>query len=123
VPTINITNTHKPTIERISMTLKQIEIGHHMQARPNRKETHKVQYAIITAGMKRVRAFITVFEPLVFTKQEQFKIVREFIDFRLGCDQCTPYGDTEWGMYDQVGKLNRFGASETRRETRAVARP
>lgn len=113
-PEIQVNNTHKETVDYISDLLKNLDIGHHVQIRYDKKNRkHKVQYSIRIAGMKRVNRFLNIFNEYFITKKVQADLLQKFITYRLSVPCNTPYGEKEYIIYDNIRIANRLGPPET----------
>lgn len=112
VPEMQVSNTHKPTIERIADILAAHDIGHHIQTRFDRRAGCKTQYVVRVAGMKRVGKLLGLITEHLFTKREQAEVVQRFIARRMSVPQNTPYGTIEQGLYAAVRQANKIGTSE-----------
>lgn len=112
VPEMQVTNTHKPSIERISEILSAHDIGHHVQTVLNRKTGVKKQYAVRVAGMKRMAKLVTLIGDHLFTKREQATLIGRFIAHRMSAPCNVPYSQIEHGIYAAVRQANKIGASE-----------
>lgn len=114
VPLFQVTNTHKPSIERIVKILSALGVGSHVinaQLTGNRKPYSCVR----TDGMKRVKKLLELLAPFLFTKKEQAELLLEFISIRQSQPVRSPHGDREIKIYQRIKELNHRGSSETTR--------
>lgn len=112
VPEMQVTNTHKASIDHIAAMLAAQGVGHHIQIRQDKRVSYKTQFVLRVAGMKRMAKLVDLLSPYLFTKAAQAELVRQFIRHRLSVPQNTPYGAMEFGIYEQIRAANKRGTSE-----------
>ena len=114
-PTITITNTHLPTIERIATILSTCGIRFWVSTPNHRNSKWKSYRVVVIRGLRRVKPFLELIIPYLYTKKEQALKVLEFANYRLSLPPKAPYGDKEKEMIAALRKLNYRGPSETTR--------
>lgn len=115
-PTISIVNTHWPTIERVTNILSALGIPFWISSPKARLKSYwKQDWAVVIRGFKRVKPFLEIITPHLYTKREQAEKVLQFINLRLSKPNHAPYGAEELEIIQAVSRLNHRGPSETTR--------
>lgn len=114
-PTVTITNCHLPTMERIVDILSACGIRFWVNTPNHRNSKWKEYRVVVIRGLRRVKPFLELILPHLYTKKEQAKTVLEFANYRLSLPAKAPYSDKEKEMIAKIRKLNHRGPSETTR--------
>lgn len=114
-PTITITNCHLLTMERIINILSDYGIRFWVTTPNHRNSKWKPYKVVVIRGLRRVKPFLELLLPYLYTKREQAQLVLDFANYRLSLPAKTPYGDKEKDMIAKIRNLNHRGPSETTR--------
>lgn len=120
-PIMSISNTHKPTVERIAEILSDYCVGHWVTNSTHKSRKHRDTFCVDVRGMKRMQRFLPMITPYLFTKREQAETLLEFVNLRMGGWPGKPYGDAEHVIFLRLKDLNRRGSSETIRAPEPLA--
>lgn len=82
-PLLSIVNTHLATMEYLTTLFGKFNIPFYICSvhRKIKNPKHAKQFVIRIAGHKRCKRFLDVLESYLFTKADQAKLLREFIEW------------------------------------------
>ena len=109
VPHVGISSTCKKTIEYLDRKFKECEYGHYITFRKVTNPNWTDRYVIEVRGMLRCKKILEDIVEYMVTKEDEAKIVLEFIRLRQSHSKMIPYSEEEMKCIENVklAKKNR----------------
>lgn len=109
VPVIGINNTSLKLVDKMCEILDEWQIGYWRGKRNFKNPRWKRQYIIRISGFKRCMKLLPLLEEYLVDKNEQAKLLREFIEYRLSLPNIhfNKCGEKEEAYRQRLQQLNK----------------
>jgi hypothetical protein len=102
VPHVGISSTCKKTVEYLDRKFKECEYGHYITFRKVTNPNWTDRYVLEVRGMLRCKKLLEDIQEYMVTKQDEARLVLEFIRLRQSHSKMVPYSEEEMECITKV---------------------